>query len=201
MKSSLEPSDLRAHVKTNAGLSVHSLGLWRKSGDTEFTALGNFLHELKYEPLSEQDLCAGVNLLVDLMLPEMKKIWPEYPAEYCISVPPNLPRSRDIPGRVAEQIGLRTRIRTRTDIMRRIKHVKSMKNTRPDERREELDGAYVAKKPLMSEKGLLIIDDVYDTGSTVRAVRQALWRAGVRGKMHFFAFAHLDRSSGNWKAL
>lgn len=201
MRLHLEPSDLNAQVSVRGAFPVYSLGPWRKIGEQRFTALGDFLHELKYEPLDKGSIRAGVSRLADLVLPEMRKIWPVYPAEYCVSVPPNRPRSRDIPGLLANEVCRRTRIRLRADILTTTRKVRSMKNTPRDERARELAGAYKATKPLLHERGLLVIDDVYDSGSTLRAARQALLKAGVRGPLHFFALSHIDHPNGNWQAV
>ena len=197
----LKERDVHAHVLTKGAFPVYSLGPWRKRGDREFTPLGTFLHELKYEPLGEREIEVGVARLAELMLPEMKRIWPDYPADYCLSVPPNLPRSRDIPARLTRQIELLTRIRRNAELLRLTKRIPSMKNTPRKERPGVLDRAYFAKGPRSLGKGLLVVDDVYDSGSTIRAVRQALLRAGVSDVLHFFVIAHIDQPDARWQLV
>lgn len=201
MKLDLHKRDIRAHALIGGAFPVYSLGPWRNRGEREFTPLGNFLHELKYTPLGEQEIEQGVRCLVDLMLPEMKRIWPEYPADFCISVPPNLPRSRDIPARLTRQIDRTTRIRKNTEILRVARQLPSMKSTPRKERPGVLDRAYSARGPLLLEKGLLVIDDVYDSGSTIRAVRQALLRVGISDVLRFFVVAHIDQPNSRWEVV
>jgi len=197
----LKEVDVKAHMLARSAFPVYSLGTWRKRGDRNFTPLGTYLHELKYEALSERQVEEGVSRLVDLMLPEMKRIWPNYPADFCISVPPNLPRSRDLPARLARHIGLRTRIKRNTEILHLTRRIPSMKNTPRKERPVVLDRAYSAQLPSTLKRGLLVVDDVYDSGSTVRAVRQAFLRAGIQSEMNFFVIAHISQPNSKWEVV
>ena len=201
MTLELNEGDVRAHVLTRSAFPVYSLGPWREKGSREFTPLGAYLHELKYESLSESQVEEGVSHLLDLMLPEMRRIWTNYPADFCISVPPNLPRSRDLPARLTRHIGLRTKIKRNTEILQLARRIPSMKNTPRKERPVVLERAYSAQLPSLLKSGLLVIDDVYDSGSTVRAVRQAFLRAGIQGGMNFFVIAHIFQANSKWEVV
>lgn len=201
MTLELNGGDVRAHVLTRSAFPVYSLGPWREKGSREFTPLGTYLHELKYGSLTESQVEDGVSHLLDLMLPEMRRIWTNYPADFCISVPPNLPRSRDLPARLTRHIGLRTKIKRNTEILQLTRRIRSMKNTPRKERPAELERAYSAQLPSSLKRGLLVIDDVYDSGSTIRAVRQAFLRAGIRNGMNFFVIAHIYQPNSKWEVV
>lgn len=201
MTLELNGGDVRAHVLTRSAFPVYSLGPWREKGSREFTPLGTYLHELKYGSLTESQVEDGVSHLLDLMLPEMRRIWTNYPADFCISVPPNLPRSRDLPARLTRHIGLRTKIKRNTEILHLTRRIRSMKNTPRKERPAELERAYSAQLPSSLKRGLLVIDDVYDSGSTIRAVRQAFLRAGIRNGMNFFVIAHIYQPNSKWEVV
>lgn len=100
--ASLRSSDLRAHVLKRFDFPVFSLGPWTRLGERQFTPLGQLLHDLKYEQMDDASRVSDVGHLVYRALPEMRKIWPKRPAEICIPIPSNLPKSPEIPRRFCE---------------------------------------------------------------------------------------------------
>lgn len=69
------------------------------------------------------------------------------------------------------------------NILKRIKNTKQQARLRPEERRANVKNAfYVSPKfyPLLKNKVILLIDDVYTTGETAKSATNALLKANVK---------------------
>lgn len=66
------------------------------------------------------------------------------------------------------------------DYLGRIKKTKDQKGLNKDERRHNLDNAFIAKDIPVYIKNVLIVDDVYTTGTTIEKCAIALKKAGVK---------------------
>ena len=63
--------------------------------------------------------------------------------------------------------------------LRKTKETPKVKNMNdPEQRREMLDGAFEGDEAQLQGKGVLLVDDLYDSGSTANAVTLALIAAG-----------------------
>ncbi len=63
----------------------------------------------------------------------------------------------------------------------RVRHTTPQVELKPNERRENVKGAFAVPDPaLVKGKNILILDDVYTTGATVRECANILRKAGVR---------------------
>lgn len=80
---------------------------------------------------------------------------------------------------LAEELSKRWKIPMDTECIKRSKHTKAQKNLTPKERRENLMDAFevCGKVPW---KSVMIVDDIYTTGSTVDALAKKLKAAGVK---------------------
>ena len=68
---------------------------------------------------------------------------------------------------------------TRTDIVLRNKSTKIMRSLGADEREKNLKKAFKLKEDSVKLKNVVIIDDIYTTGSTADAVAKCLKAGGV----------------------
>ena len=82
--------------------------------------------------------------------------------------------------RFAREIGKRTGIPVRTDLLERIRDTRPQKCLDYYERRNNLKNAFIMKKNDVSLKSVAIVDDIYTTGSTADALASLLKRNGVR---------------------
>ncbi|MFZ5449257.1 MAG: ComF family protein [Thermodesulfobacteriota bacterium] len=63
----------------------------------------------------------------------------------------------------------------------RVRHTLPQVELKPNERRENVKGAFAVPEPaLIKGKNILLLDDVYTTGATVRECAKVLLRAGAR---------------------
>jgi predicted amidophosphoribosyltransferase len=199
--ASLKSSDLRAWVLKRFDFTVFSLGPWTPLGERRFTPLGQLLHNLKYEQMEDASRLSDVGHLVQLALPEMAKIWPNRPAEICTPIPSNLPKSPEIPRRFCEQLAAATSIVVEPELLHKIRPVPSVKRLAESEKVKALSGAYRANPPSDPEVPLLIIDDVFQTGATLREAHKALSQAGYRGSLNYLVLAHIEKPFSGWEEL
>jgi ComF family protein len=68
----------------------------------------------------------------------------------------------------------------RTDLIERVKDTKAQKELNPKERRRNLTQAFRGKKAAGKYSRILLVDDIYTTGSTVDEVARELKKCGVR---------------------
>lgn len=86
--------------------------------------------------------------------------------------------------RLSERIG----IPVRTDLVMRVRSTKPMKDLSPGERQNNLKKAFKICSNDVKLDTIVIIDDIYTTGSTIDAVSRELRGAGI-SKIHFAALA------------
>ena len=90
---------------------------------------------------------------------------------------------------LAIRIGERLRVPVYSEFLYRIRNTNPLKEMNPDERLRNLQKAFQADTDIIRESGVrsvLLIDDIYTTGSTAEACTRALLKAGIE-KVCFFA--------------
>lgn len=90
-------------------------------------------------------------------------------------------------GVIAEALGKKLGISVSEKILRRQKNTKPQKELNHQERQKNIKNAFVAKKKLDGEN-ILLVDDIYTTGSTVEEAAKELKKAGA-GKIFFLTIA------------
>ena len=85
---------------------------------------------------------------------------------------------------LAEKIGRLTGIPVRKDILKKIRGTQDQKQLSLEERRKNLESAFSLKKQPEGIRTVLLVDDVYTTGSTVDALASVLKQSGVE-KVYF----------------
>lgn len=89
---------------------------------------------------------------------------------------------------LARAVGHRTGIPVRTDLLRRIKNTTPLKYQNPQERQNNLKKAFHISQNDVKLSTIIIVDDIYTTGSTLDAAAAVLVRHGVR-RVYFIALA------------
>ncbi len=79
---------------------------------------------------------------------------------------------------VAELVAKNYKIRNLV-ILERIKETKPMFGLKKDERRENISGAFMIKGQVAGLQRIVLVDDVWTTGATMRECARTLKRAGV----------------------
>ena len=111
-----------------------------------------------------------------------------------IPVPPSTQRAIQPVNRIAIELGSRIQKPVLTDAIWKNRDTPCLKNI-PDraERLKLLDGIFDVNSDLIQFDGILVIDDLYDTGVTANAVAHALKKAGA--SRIFFLAATRTRSN------
>ncbi len=87
---------------------------------------------------------------------------------------------------VAERMGERLGIPVEKDILVRVKKTKAQKNLSDAERRENLKNAFQVSGNELKLKRVVLVDDIYTTGSTLDAGASVLREAGAE-KVYFLS--------------
>lgn len=85
--------------------------------------------------------------------------------------------------KIAKYFCRETGMRHEPDLLRRVKDTEALRSLSPREREEQLRGAFGTNKSkarLLRDKRILLIDDIYTTGATLRGCGQVLKAAGAK---------------------
>lgn len=149
---------------------------------------------LKYDGRADIARTVG-EIMADRMLAEYS--CSELQSMYDLLIPvPVHPRKKNIRGYnqaslIAGELSKRIGIRTDDSILTRIKDTHIMRSLGPDERRENIRGAFGIRPRYLKEvtgKRILIIDDIFTTGATIDEIASELKLAGAR-RVDFLSFA------------
>lgn len=89
---------------------------------------------------------------------------------------------------LARELGRLTGICVRTDVVFRVRNTKPQKELGGRQRQENLKGAFAVSGKWRCSQTVLLIDDIYTTGSTVRRIAGLLKKAGVQ-KVYFLTIS------------
>ena len=82
---------------------------------------------------------------------------------------------------LAEALGKRTGIQSQSRLLVKIRNVPPQTTLEKKERRKNIKGAFKARNEMkIKGKTILLVDDVYTTGSTVEECSRVLKQAGAR---------------------
>ncbi len=116
----------------------------------------------------------------------------EWNPEVIIPVPLHTKRRRkrgyNQAERLAKELGRKMHISVETELVARIKNTAPQKQKSQRERRQSLSGTFAQRYRIGRAKSVLIVDDIYTTGSTIDAVAKVLKRAGVE-KVYFLTIS------------
>lgn len=98
---------------------------------------------------------------------------------------------------LAKKLAERTEIQIEGSWVSCCKKTKAQKTLNRKEREKNLSGCYILRKPEKCFRSVLIVDDVYTTGSTVDELARTLRKAGV--EQVYFVVLCIGKGSGNGK--
>jgi len=73
-----------------------------------------------------------------------------------------------------------TRLKLHSQGLKRIKKTAALYNLTPEARKEELAQAFTIGKGLNPQQNLILLDDIYTTGTTVQSAQNTLQKAGMK---------------------
>ena len=123
-----------------------------------------------------------------LMIQEMGEIWKKWNCDVVMPVPVHRKKKQkrgfNQAELLAKAIGDYLCVPCETKILQRCINTLPQKEFSPSERRKNLESAFKIKQNSVKYKKVLLIDDIYTTGSTVDACADVLRRAGAE-KVYF----------------
>lgn len=84
---------------------------------------------------------------------------------------------------IAEAVADKLGIESMSDYLKKIKQTAQLKNMDAASKRKELDGAFEAEDDRYEDQHVLVLDDLFGTGETLRAITQCLSDQGKVAKV------------------
>ncbi len=180
----INPREIHGNWRAGWALDIHTVSSRPLPGggyDTERTEFGELVFQLKYRhDRSKIQLIAEITakfveekFAVDghLVLPYIAAVIPIPPSD----------TNRDFQPvtEVAQEIGKLLSVPVRTDYLMKVKRTEPLKNL-PDveNKREQLRGAFVVESQGLKDQCVLLVDDLYDSGTTLREATKVLYEQG-----------------------
>lgn len=191
------PNDHKLWVK-GFSLSVYSKSYDFYARKQDFTDIGRTIHEYKYyknlDGARKIDAVAFCERkMIDFF--DLNVVGSEIFFDSCIAVPSNNSAGISLPSAVVKNLARRfSWLQNASELLAKTREVPVIKEiSDPRVRIDALKGAYsVALSPsIFNSKGILIVDDIYDSGATVREVARTLKKVYPNVPRYVFTFAHL----------
>lgn len=181
-----------------------SLGPYRTGDDHTITALGKRIRDYKYWALPTEEL---ESLASDITMKALEVLWEKFetpPFRYLVAIPPNHTGKPSLPRQVCQKIAERypEKFLDKSHSIILQRPLESVKGVSKNSRARYVKGAWkidtssFPKPPTGS--GVLIVDDVYDTGSTMREMSRTLRRAFTRDVVQYvLTLSHVETRDWN----
>lgn len=189
MPVEIKPQILRGPWASGFSLHVHSLSS-TYLGDDEYghsrykttrSPVGELLYQLKYR----QDKSA-ISDLAQAAADFCKSQW-QLEIDAIIAVPPTQTRRLQPVQTVAEALAALLRVPLCAGL-KKVKKTPQLKDLSDyDERAEALQGAFEIDASETKDKRLLLFDDIYGSGATVRTITEFLLKDGGAKSVHLLA--------------
>lgn len=167
------------------------------------TLLGSMVKEYKYDPIPLKRQLAIEKRVLARAITLMRKIWPDQPFDFCVPVPSNRKNGPSLAtGFSAKLSRLYPRIKDGRSALQKTREISSLKSVPKKERPRHLKDAYTFAPAVAASRGILIVDDIYDTGATLSEANRAIENCGVSMfaelPRYFIVLSHLE-SNKRWK--
>jgi competence protein ComFC len=158
--------------------------------ETTHSPVGELLYRLKYK----DDLTA-VSPLVD----SIEIFWgmsPRPTIDLIVPAPPSETRKYQPVILVATALGERLKLRLCTECLSKVKETPPLKDVGEDDKRmTTLEGAFTVAPEQTEGRDILLFDDVYRSGATVRAITTLLKREGKAKAVRLLTLTQTRRKS------
>jgi predicted amidophosphoribosyltransferase len=162
---------LDLHSTSSTLLGYNDIG--HPEFETTRTELGELLYRLKYK--GDETATAEIVETAEAFI----RSW-GVQFSLILPVPPTRNRRIQPVWRIADELGKRFGVPVMKGAVRKGKQLPELKNVYDfDERRKLLEGAYIVRRPAVEGQRVLIFDDLYRSGATLKAVTEAVLGSGA----------------------
>jgi predicted amidophosphoribosyltransferase len=162
-----------------------------------FSDLGFAIHKYKYWKLDKKDRETILALCLDQFISGILNFGFPLPFDSIIAVPQNRINSLSLPHELTNLIvGQKQELTNRSQQVIRMRETPSMKSLSTwEQRMKALDGAfkYIPEKN-ENPKGFLIIDDIFDTGMTLKTIARVVRAACPEVPRYVLALTALKKN-------
>lgn len=154
--------------------------------DTMYTELGELVYKLKYK----HDITVLDNIVsIICNYAKFRSI------DAIIPVPPsNISRTSQPVAEIAKRVGNALGIQVFPDAVRKTKNTPEVKNvSTPQEKYDILKDVFKVVEPSIKGKTVLVLDDLYRSGATLRAITDVLYKQGGVGKVKVLVLTKTKR--------
>jgi len=193
----LHPMKIRGNWDTGRALDWHIVSSqfigYNEFGhaqfDTKYTKLGELVYKLKYKhDTTVLDDIVSIICNYD----KFRSI------DAIIPVPPsNISRTFQPVVEIAKRVGSSLEIQVLPNAVRKTKNTPELKNVAtPQEKYDILKDVFEVVEPSIKGKTVLVLDDLYHSGATLRAITDVLYKQGGVGKVKVLALTMTKRRRG-----
>ena len=175
---------LDLHVESSDFIGYDEFG--HAKYDTKRTELGELVYRLKYNRDTS---------VIDEIVGLIRGFAPFSTIDVIIPVPPsNISRTFQPVVEIAKRIGCSLGIQVLTDAVTKTKNTPELKNVLTvEEKYDILKDVFKVADELTRGKIVLLLDDLYDTGATLRAITNAVYEQGGARKVKVLALTKTRR--------
>lgn len=184
MSSARKEIRLEGNWRYGWALDLHTIASTPRPGggfDTDRTPIGDLLYHLKYdldrskiEPIAE--IAAGF-LMSRLVFPYLAAILPVPPSDTSRPFQP----VQELAIRIGQMTGLPCPL----DYLTKIKSTEALKGIEdPMKRKQQLEGAFTVTDASLASKYVVVFDDIYRSGETLRAITDVLHSQGKISRVY-----------------
>lgn len=184
MRMNINPQEIHGNWRAGWALDIHTVSsrpLPDGGYDTERTEFGELVFQLKYrddrtkiQPIAE----ISAKFVEEKFAVDGHPVLPYLAA--VVPIPPS-DRNRTFQPvtEVAQEIGKLLSVPVRTDYLMKVKRTEPLKNL-PDvaNKREQLRGAFAVQSQDLKNRCVLLVDDLYDSGTTLTEATKVLYEQG-----------------------
>ena len=168
---------LSGNWKAGWALDLHtisSIPIGNGNFDTKYTNIGKALNELKYHQNNQQ-----IDILANYIVEFLKTRLVTPYIDVIIPIPPSKERNIQPVISIANKVSQILNIPIDTEYIIKTKSTDELKSIdNPEQRKEILNGAFAVRDLRYINKKILLLDDLYRSGSTLKEITKILYNNG-----------------------
>jgi predicted amidophosphoribosyltransferase len=159
--------------------------------DTKYSPLGDLLLQLKY-----RGNVGGISDIVDTAVSFIKDKWKIH-IDLILPIPPSKTDRKIQPVEIiADRIAKNLEIKFSKDVLIKTRDTGELKNIdNPQERTKILENAFQISDDIVKNKNILLFDDLYRSGATLKTITGLLKKHGKSNKVYVLALTRTRTKS------